>query len=117
MPRALLAILPAAALVVCGCAVGDDGPSTTQTRNVAAFTRVDNHDSVEVRLRVGAPQRVIVRAGDKVIDNVHTEVRDGTLHVSFDHRGFGGDDVVLEGSVPTLTGIQADGSGRVAAAG
>ena len=53
-------VIPAAiaALALAGCTVGDDGPRTSQTRDVADFTRIDNHDSVDVRLHVGEPQRV-----------------------------------------------------------
>ncbi|MGH2946318.1 MAG: head GIN domain-containing protein [Solirubrobacteraceae bacterium] len=117
--RALLLLFPAAvaALALAGCTVGDDGPRTTQTRDVADFARIDNRDSVDVRLHVGEPQRVRVRAGEKVIDDVRTEVRDGTLHLTFDHDGFGGSDVVVEASVPKLTGIEASGSGDIDADG
>src|SRR5688500_15406411 len=110
-PRALL-LLPAVlaalafgALALAALALG--GCSTTQTRDVADFTRIENSTSVDVRLRVGEPQRVRVLAGEKVIDDVRTEVRDGTLHLTFDHDGFGGDDVVVETSVPSLAGIHA----------
>jgi hypothetical protein len=117
-PRPFL-LLPAAlaALVLAGCTIGDDGPRTSQTRDVAAFTRVDNRASVDLRLHVGEPQRVRVRAGEKVIDDVRTEVRDGTLRVTFDHDGFGGSDVVVEASMPRLTGIEASGSGDIDADG
>jgi hypothetical protein len=60
---------------------------------------------------------VRVRAGEKVIGDVRTEVRDGTLRVTFDHDGFGGDDVVVEASVPELTAIEASGSGDIEAVG
>ena len=118
-PRRALLLFPAvvAALALAGCTIGDDGPRTTQTRDVAGFTRIDNQDSVDVRLRVGEPQRVRVRAGDKVIDDVRTEVRDGTLLLTFDHDGFGGSDVVVDVSVPRLTGIEASGSGDIEADG
>ena len=118
-PRRALLLFPAAvaALALAGCSVGDDGPQTTQTRDVADFTRIDNNASVDLRLRVGESQRVQVRAGEKVIDDVGLEVRDGTLHVTFDHDGFGGGDVVVEASVPTLTGIDLSGSGDVDADG
>jgi hypothetical protein len=118
-PRRALRLIPVAvaALALAGCTVGDDGPRTTQTRDVAVFTRIDNRDSVDVRLQVGEPQRVRVRAGEKVIDDVRTEVRDGTLEVTFDHDGFGGSDVVVEASVPELTGIEASGSGDIDADG
>ena len=117
--RRFLVILPAtfAAVAVAGCAIGDDGARTTQARAVAGFTRIDNRDSVDVRLHVGAPQAVRVLAGKKVIDDVRTEVRDGTLYLTFDHHGFGGRDVVVEASVPKLTGIQASGSGDIDADG
>lgn len=118
MPRALL-LIPAvlAALALAGCSVGDDGPRTTQTRDVAAFTRVENSDSVDVRVHAGERQRVVVLAGEKVIDDVRTEVHDGTLQVTYDHDGFGGGDVTVEASVPRLTGIEVSGSGDVDADG
>jgi hypothetical protein len=114
-PRRALLLVPAAvaALVLAGCGLRDDGPTTTQTRDVAAFTRIDNRDSVDVRLTVGESQRVRVRAGEKVIDDVSTEVRDGSLEVTFDNDGFGGSDVIVEASVPRLTGIEASGSGDI----
>jgi Putative auto-transporter adhesin, head GIN domain len=118
-PRRVLLLLPSAvaAVAIAGCAIGDDGPRTTQTRDVAAFTRIDNSDSVDVRLHVGEPQRVRVRAGRKVIDDVGTDVRNGTLHVTFDHDGFGASDVVVEATVPRLVGIEASGSGDISADG
>jgi hypothetical protein len=116
--RSLLLIPAAIAIIaVAGCDLVDDGPRTTQTRNVAGFTRVENKASVDVRLKVGKPQKVRVRAGEKVIDDVRTEVRDGTLHVDFDHDGWGGDDVIVEASVPRLDGVEASGSGDIEAEG
>ena len=110
-----LFVIPAAiaALALAGCSIGDDGPRTTQTRDVAAFSHIDNQDSVDLRLHVGEPQRVRVRAGEKVIDDVRTEVHDGTLQLTFDHDGWGGDSVVVDVSVPRLTGIEASGSGDI----
>ena len=115
--KASITWLLLAALALVGCTIDDDGPRTTQSRDVAAFTRVDNSDSVDVRLRVGEPQRLRVRAGAKVIDDVGTEVRDGTLHLTFDRDGFGVSDVVVEASVPELTGIEVSGSGDIDAYG
>ncbi len=111
-------IVPALAIfAVAGCDIADDGPTTTQTRDVRAFTRLDNDTSVDVRLRVGDEQRVTVRAGEKVIDDVGTEVRDGTLVVTFDHDGIGGGDVDVEATVPKLEGVEITGSGDVEADG
>src|SRR5215217_1857914 len=117
MLRSALLLGVIATVAVTGCALEDDGPRVTQTRDVADFTRIDNSGSVDVRLHVGDPQRVRVRAGDKVIDDVHTAVRDGILRIDFDHHGFGGNDVVVEASVPRLTGVTASGSGDIDADG
>jgi hypothetical protein len=114
---ALLLPIGIALVTLTGCAVGDDGPRVSQTRDVDTFTRIDNRDSADVRLHVGERQRVRVRAGNKVIDDVGTEVRDGTLLVTFDHSGFGFDDVVVEAWVPKLDGVTASGSGDIDATG
>lgn len=111
-----LAVLPV--LAVAGCSMSDDGEPTSQTREVPAFTRVANDDSVDVRLHAGAAaQPLRVRAGDKVIDDVHTEVRDGTLHVTFDHTGWGSPDVTVEAWTTSLVAVDSDGSGDVQADG
>jgi Putative auto-transporter adhesin, head GIN domain len=115
--RFLLIPATIAALALAGCSLGDDGPRTTQTRAVAAFSHIDNQDSVDLRLHVGEPQRMRVRAGEKVIDDVRTEVHNGTLEVTFDHDGWGGDSVVVDVSVPRLAGIEASGSGDIDADG
>jgi hypothetical protein len=114
--RLLPFLLPAAVLLA-GCSLTDDGPKTTQTRHLSGFTRVDSDSSVDVRLHAGQRQTVQVRAGEKVIDDVHTDVRDGTLHVTFDHHGIGPSSVVVEASVPRLSGIESDGSGEITADG
>jgi hypothetical protein len=118
-PRRSFLLIPAAlaAFAIAGCDLGDDGPRTTQTRDVADFTRVENKASVDVRLEVGEPQRVRVRAGEEVIDDVSTTVRDGTLRVDFDHSGWGGNDVIVEATVPRLDGVEASGSGDIDAEG
>lgn len=114
-------LLPAAVagLALAGCSAFDDGgPQTVQNRDVEPFTRVKSDDSVDIRVRVGAPLRLRVRAGEKVIDDVRTEVNDGTLYVTFDHdTGIGTGDVVVEAGVRTLDGITADGSGDIDATG
>ena len=115
--RALLIPVAVAAVALTGCGLRDDGPRTTQTRDVAGFTRIDNRGSVDVRLHVGTPQRVRVMAGEKVIDDVETDVRDGTLQITFDNDGFGESDVVVEATVASLTGIDVSGSGNVHADG
>ena len=85
---ALLLPIGIALVTLTGCAVGDDGPRVSQTRHVDAFTRIDNRDSADVRLHVGERQRVRVRAGDKVIDDVGPgPQRHAVNHVVFAEPG------------------------------
>jgi hypothetical protein len=115
-PRLALLVLPA--LAFAGCSLGDDGPRTTQTRAVSPFTRIADEGAADVRVHVGgAAQRVQVHAGRKVIGDVHTEVRGGTLHVTFPHHGLSWDAVTVEAWVPHLDAVTADGSGDVDADG
>ena len=114
--RSLL-LLPALAVALPLAACGDDGPQTTESRDAAAFTQVVNDTSVDVRLHVGGPQRIQVRAGENVIDDVRTDVEDGVLRVEFEHSGWGGADVEVEAWTPSLDTIHSDGSGTVEADG
>ena len=106
----LLLLIPIAAIALAGCAIGDDGPRTTQTRDVPDFARIDNRGSVDLRLTVGEPQRLRVRAGEKVIDDVGTEVHDGIDADAFALESEGSADVALAGEVARLT-LELDGSG------
>jgi hypothetical protein len=115
-----LLLLPALAALVAatGCGLVDNGPKTTQTRSLDPFTRIDDDGSVDVRVHVtDGPQRVQVSAGRKVLEDVKTEVDDGTLNVSFDHHGWDGGSVDVEAWVPRLDGVHADGSGDIIADG
>ena len=115
--RFLLPLAAVAALVFAGCSIEDDGPRRTQTRDVAAFTRIANDDSLDVHVHVGEQRRVVVHGGDKVIDDIHTEVRDDTLEISFDHNGWGGNSASVDVAVPELTAIAVGGSGDIEADG
>jgi hypothetical protein len=105
-PRiALILPIAAATLALTGCIGIDAGPTTTQTRDVDAFTRVKAEDQVDVNLRVGEPRHVRVRAGEKVIHDVRTEVRDGTLYVSYDGPGIRDGRLLVEVAAPVVDAI------------
>ena len=117
-PRiALLIPAVAAAALLSGCIGIDAGPTTTDYRDVAAFTRIKAEDQVDVRLRGGEARRLDVRAGEKVIDDVRTEVRDGTLYVSYDGPSIRNGRLLVEVATPTLEAIGITGSADVLADG
>lgn len=119
-PRTLLLPLVAAAalpLAACDLAV-ETGDRTVQSRSVAGFEAIRASDGVDVELRRGDTPRVRVRAGDKVIDDVHTTVADGELRIGYDGPDLVlADDLVVEVTAPALTAIEADGGSDVDARG
>jgi hypothetical protein len=108
-------ILPLSAVVLAvgaaGCIGIDAGPTTTDARDVAPFTRVRADDRVDVTLRTGERRRVIVRTGEKVIDDVHTEVRGGVLDVSYDGPGLRDGRILVEATAPAVDAVEVVGSG------
>ena len=118
MLRPALTLLSAgllSAMLVTGCGVRfDDGPSATQTRSVAPFQRVTVNGSTDVNVRLGDRTSVVVHGGRTVIDDVRTEVRDGTLVVERtddDTLTLGGDDLRVDVVVPRVDAAEVHGSG------
>jgi putative autotransporter adhesin-like protein len=106
-------LILAVILLLCGCG---GGPKVTQNRDVAAYTRLDVEDSVNVDVVPGDEQHVVVTGGKDVIDRVKTEVRDGALHVFVKDRGIviGSDPfdgVRVEISSAGLEGIRVQAGG------
>ena len=113
-PRiALILPVAAATFALTGCIGVDAGPTTTQARDVASFTRLKAEDQVDVNLRVGEPRRVRVRAGEKVIGDVHTEVGDGALYVSYDGPGIREGRLLVEVTTPAVDAIAITGAADV----
>jgi hypothetical protein len=71
------AVLPALALAGCGA-----GPTVTQRRELPRFERLLIDDNMDVTVRSGREATAVVRAGEDVLDDVHTEIDDGALKVS-----------------------------------
>jgi len=105
------------AMVATGCGVRvDDGPTVSQDRAVAPFQRIALDGSPDVDVVLGDHTRVVVRGGRKVVDQIHTDVRDGTLHVDReDHDTLVLDENTphIEVEVPRLEAAEVHGSGDV----
>ena len=85
------------AMVATGCGVRvDDGRTVSQDRAVAPFQRIALDGSPDVDVVLGDRTRVVVRGGRKVVDQIHTDVRDGTLHVNREDH----DTLVLDENAP-----------------
>ena len=57
------------------------GPDVTQKRSAAAFRRIILHDNVNLVLTQDSSYSVVVKAGEKIISKIKTNIKDGTLEI------------------------------------
>src|SRR5215213_10110819 len=107
-PRSLSLLFPAAAAALALSACGG-GPSTEEPRAVGAFDRIEAEDGVDVVLRPGRASGLRVRAGEDVIDDVHTEVRGGTLRIWHDDIGWSSGEIAVDIRTPAVTALDLSG--------
>lgn len=87
------------------------GVVATEQRAVPDFTRVELAGTLTVRVRVGAPKRVVVRGDGNLLPLITTKVTDNTLVIgqsgSFNsHRG-----IEVDAATPSLVGGVLSGAG------
>lgn len=123
-------LVPAGAVALCGlvlvlaaggCGTGDP---VAQTRMVGDFERLEVEGSldIEVVLSNRPDPGLRITAGDKTIDRIRTEVRDGTLHITTKSEGLviGPNpigDVSVSLGVPALAGLEVVGDASVSLSG
>jgi hypothetical protein len=116
----ILAAIGVAVLVHGGSSasgIQGSGVAVTQTRTVAAFSRLDLAGSNNVTVVVGGPQSVVVHADSNLISHVTTGVVGGTLVIgdtgSFTTRS----PMSVDVSVPSLTALNLSGDGQISVTG
>jgi Putative auto-transporter adhesin, head GIN domain len=104
-----------------GCGTGDP---VQQTRMVGDFERLEVEGSLDldVALSNRPDPGLRITAGDKTIDRIRTEVRDGTLHITTKSEGLviGPNpigDVSVSLGVPALAGLEVIGDADVSLSG
>lgn len=107
------------ALLLAGCGGGD---RVTESREVAAFDRLEVADDVDVEVVPGDGREVRVFGGEDVLDRVETTSRDGLLRIDVRDRGIviGPDplgDVRVQVPSSTLGAVKIGGSGDVELSG
>lgn len=108
----LLAAAPAAALAVNG-----DGHVVRERRDVPAFHAIELAGTLDLEVKVGPAQSVVVVADANLQPEIATEVRGGTLSIRNlrDLRSYRG--ARVEVTVPALDGLAVTGSGSAAVDG
>ncbi|MEM6290629.1 MAG: head GIN domain-containing protein [Myxococcota bacterium] len=97
--------------------VFDEEPQT-QTRTVGEFDAIELEGAIDVEVVVGKDIDVEVIAAPKLLDDVTTKIKEGTLHIDLEgggHSSSGG--VLVKVAVPSLVGVELSGSGDIKVAG
>lgn len=110
----LLAALPGCRISFDGPAMAGSGVTTSQTRSVPAFDRIEIGGAYDVVVRVGATRSVVLAGDDNLLPLVRTEVRNGTLHIESDEDLEPREDIRIEIGIETLNGVHSGGSSDVA---
>jgi putative autotransporter adhesin-like protein len=93
------------------------GVAVTQTRAVAAFSRLDLAGSNNVTVIVGGPQSVVVHADRNLINHVTTGVAAGTLTIGDTGSFTARTPMSVDVRVPSLTALTLSGDGQITATG
>jgi hypothetical protein len=89
-----------------------------EERNVPAFTAISLGISGDVYLTQGSPQKVVVEAGEAVLENLVTEVKDDVLKIKFENWTISmNKPVTIWVTVPEVDGLYVSGSGKIIAEG
>lgn len=113
------------AVLAGGCHVCCDGHSAiegsgilvSETREVPPFERISLHGGMELYVRAGLPQRLVVRADDNLQQHIRTEVSDGELEIRFEESLDSDLDLCAEIDLASLRGIEVAGSSKLTVVG
>ncbi|KAE8763298.1 head GIN domain-containing protein [Georgenia thermotolerans] len=111
----LLAVAPPFALT--GCATGLDvaaGEPTTERRDIQEVSAVTLASVGDLHISTGAEPSLTITAGDRVLDRVTSEVRDGTLVLDLEGRFLRNPGrITYDLVLPEVDEIRLDGAGAV----
>jgi hypothetical protein len=108
----LLAIL---VVTACSAVVNGSGNLVAETREVSGFDRIDLEVPGDLTIIQGAGESLTIETDDNVMKHVQTEVRGGTLYLSF-KRGYSLTDptrLAFTVGVDDLSGVSVSGSGGI----
>jgi hypothetical protein len=94
------------------------GVAATQTREVAAFKRVELSGGNNVVVRVGEKQSVVVKADDNLLNRVTTHVKSGALVIGNTPGSLSAKTPMsVEVNVPSLNAVALTGAGNILVSG
>jgi hypothetical protein len=92
-----------------------EGPVKTETRTVAAFSRIQTSAGIGISVRIGPAGTLEVRAQENILPNILTEVVDGTLRLHSAHYYTTSEKVEVVVTTPSLAVVVLSGGsvGRI----
>jgi hypothetical protein len=116
----LLGVAAATLVAGCGSAKSEDGgPTTERSYQVGNFDRIELAGAYDLTVHTGPNIAVRARGGEKVLEHLVVEVRDGVLTIHPEKRnGFhwnwsSNGKVTIDVTVPSLRGTELAGAGDV----
>jgi hypothetical protein len=109
-------LLAAFVAALAGCDA-NTGPARTENRSVAAFHAIELRGAAQMQVEVGKGPSLAITAGDRVLQDTSTEVRDGVLVVQVREQGGWfrrGPAASLVVQAPTLDSLKISGAGDFA---
>ena len=93
----------------------DDGPILTETRQVGSFTKLRVSSFLDVYVTQGSAISVEVKASESLMEDITTEVKNGTLVIDYDKNTWNMGNVTAKVyvTVTELSSIDASGSSDV----
>jgi hypothetical protein len=114
----LFAISSLLFITSCYFAFNNLGPIVDEERNVGEFSKLKVSTGIDVKLSQGNRHMVIIKANEDIIDDVETEVVNGTLKVYVDRSWFrGGGSIDAEITFVELNSIDVSAGSDVESEG
>ncbi|MES2296822.1 MAG: head GIN domain-containing protein [Pseudomonadota bacterium] len=96
-----------------GDSVRGDGHLSSEQRSVVALTALEVSGPLHVDVRVGGAPSMQVDADANLLPYIHTEARGNTMRIWVEGSVNSANDLHVSYTLPQLTRIQANGSGRL----
>lgn len=90
------------------------GPTVKQNLNVSNFEAIGLGLKATVYVTQG-PNSVSIEAQQNIIDNIKTDVKNGSWNIDFDKRVSNHEKIVINVSMPNITALAIGGSGEIIA--
>jgi len=117
MKKTYIALLTAAAVLVCGChwaGIRGNGHVTTDSRNISAFSEIEAHGAFQIEWRNGAPA-LSITTDENLLNYIESENTDNRLRLHSDKNLWPTHGIKVVVSSPTRFGARLTGATRLTA--